>query len=323
MLHGDFATFPLPDLLQWLDVSRRGGILEVQGTPALWLRIEERQVVEAGPAPSARGLQPLARWQPSLPAETLWPEALVDSIYDLFVYGEQGSFSLFEAGADFEEGVPLQDPLGELVLEGLRRLDEQARLEATYPDESAVLKAEARPPEMRPGLLAVVEAARAELSIAEARLALGLSRPAILRRLEGLRDRGVVSVAGVNGRPDPVAALIGKAQLLVREGQYDEAALVLGTILAADPPHERVRRLLRELEREQVASLYAEMSPLAVPVPASKDVPAKLGTAEREVLGRINGRLGVGSLTLASPLREVETLKALRNLIRLGLVALG
>jgi hypothetical protein len=132
-----------------------------------------------------------------------------------------------------------------------------------------------------------------------------------------------VAVEGVESKPDPVAVLIRQAQVLVRERQFDEAALVFESILAADPPHQRVRTLLAELEKEQVAALYEELSPFAVPMHKAATPPqAKPGPAEREVLGRINDRWDVASLTLASPLREVQTLKALRKLVRMGCVEL-
>jgi hypothetical protein len=155
-----------------------------------------------------------------------------------------------------------------------------------------------------------------------------VSRPAILRRVEALRDLGLAEVEGVAAQPDPVARLISQAQALVAQRQFDEASIVFKALLAADPSDRRVRALLREAEREQLAALYEELSPVAVPVlvggPASLETPAgrRLSSADREVAGRVNGRWDVASIALASPLREVETLKALRKLGRLGLVAL-
>ena len=87
--------------------------------------------------------------------------------------------------------------------------------------------------------------------------------------------------------------------------------------------------LLREAEREQVAALYEELSPMAVPVLLGGAGVARLArraggsaSTDREVAGRVNGRWDVASIALACPLREVETLKALRKLVRLGLLDL-
>lgn len=336
MLQGDLATFPLSELLQWLDQSRRAGVLEIEGAGApFWMEIHDRHVVaSARPAVDRAGLGTLARWQPSEPEEALWPEACADRIVDLFLPAAQGRFTFGDGAAGFDGGVPLALGLGQVTLEGLRRLDEWPQLDRRHPAESALLSPDAprQPTDARPRTpmqRALVEAARQRLSIAEARLALGLSRPAMLRRTEALRELGLVHVDGVAPEADPVARLVDQAQALVAERQFDEAAIVFRSLLAADPSDRRVRMLLRESEREQLAALYEELSPVAVPVlagaaPGAVETPARrrLTAADEEVVGRVNGRWDVASIALASPLREVETLKSLRKLVRLGLVVL-
>ncbi|WP_242336052.1 MULTISPECIES: DUF4388 domain-containing protein [unclassified Anaeromyxobacter] len=332
MLQGDLATFPLAELFQWLDQSRRSGIVELdagEGTP-FWLHVVDRRIVAAARPPSEpSALGTLARWSHSEPPESLWPEACADRIVDLFLAPPGGRFTLIVDAGGFEDGVRLDVGLGQMALEGLRRLDEWPELDRRYPSDTAALVAEegaARP--RTPGQRALLEAARRRASIAEARLALALSRAAVLRRIETLRALGLARVEGVSAHPDPVASLVAKAQLLVDARQFDEAGIVFRSLLAADPSDRRVRALLREAEREQVAVLYAELSPVAVPVllagPAALDGPAarRLGPTDREVAGRLNGKWDVASIALASPLREVETLKALRKLVRLGLVEL-
>jgi len=150
----------------------------------------------------------------------------------------------------------------------------------------------------------------------------------VLRRIEVLRELGLAHVEGVAPRADPVSALVDQAQSLVAQRQFDEASIVFKSLLAADPSDRRVRNLLREAEREQVATLYEELSPVAVPVflggAASMESPAgrRLSFTDREVAARINGTWDVASISLSSPLREVETLKSLRKLVRLGLIDL-
>jgi len=331
VLQGDLATFPLPDLLQWLDQSRRAGVVEIdngEGTP-LWFELRDRRIVAcARPATGPSGLGTLAGWQPSEPAEALWPEACADRIVDLFLSPAQGRFTLADDAAGFEDGVPLDLGIGQMTLEGLRRLDEWQELDRRYPSESALLCADEAGSPRTPGQRALLSAARRRVSIAEARLALELSRPASLRRIEALRELGLAHVEGVAPHADPVSRLVGQAQALVAERQFDEAAIVFKSLLAADPSDRRVRILLREAEREQVAALYEELSPVAVPVllggAASLDTPAarRLSGTDREVAGRVNGRWDVASIALACPLREVETLKALRKLVRLGIADL-
>jgi hypothetical protein len=153
-----------------------------------------------------------------------------------------------------------------MALEGLRRLDEWPELDRRYPIDAAALVADegaARP--RTPGQRALLEAARRRASIAEARLALGLSRAAVLRRIETLRELGLAHVEGVSAHADPVASLVEKAQLLVDARQFDEAAIVFRSLLAADPSDRRVRTSCGG-EREHVAALYRELSPVSIPV---------------------------------------------------------
>jgi hypothetical protein len=304
VLQGDLSTFPLPDLLQWIDASRRAGVIELDAGdgPPFWIEVRDRRIVAAArPPEQPPGLGGLAGWVPMEPEQALWPEASADRIVDLFLAPASGRFTLVEDASGFEDGVPLDLGIGQATLEGMRRLDEWPELDRRFPSESALLVADRAGQPRTAGQRALVEAARRGVSIAEARLALVLSRPAILRRIEGLRE-------------------------LVAERQFDEAAIVFRSLLAADPSDRRVRNLLREAEREQVAALWEELSPVAVPVllggPASLDSPAgrRLTATDREVAGRVNGSWDVASIALACPLREVETLKSLRKLARLGLI---
>jgi hypothetical protein len=331
VLSGELSTFPLADLFQWIDNSRRSGIIEieVEDGPPFWVQVVDRRVVAAAPPPAPTpGLLSLARWTHPMPVEMLWPEACMDRLVDLFLSQGTGRFNFVDDTAGFDDGVPLDLGVGQVALEGMRRLDEWPLLDRAYPDESAALRADNPGRARTPGLEAVLESAKAGLSIAEARLALVLSRMAILRRIEALREMGLAHAEGSAGRTDPISSLIDKAQTLVRERQFDEAGLVFRSLLAADPADRRVRHLLREAEREQVASLYEELSPVAVPVllggGSGLDSPAgrRLTATDREVAGRINGRWDVASIALDCPLREVETLKTIRKLVRLGLLDL-
>jgi hypothetical protein len=331
MLQGDLATYPLADLFQWLDQSRRAAVIEIDtadGAP-FWIEFQDRRIVaSARPPGEPSGLGTLAGWRPTEPPEALWPEACADRIVDLFLAPAHGRFTLAADAAGFEDGVPLDLAVGQMTLEGLRRLDEWKDLDRRYPSDGALLCADGAARPRTPGQRALLEAARRRVSIAEARLALSLSRPAVLRRIEALRELGLAHVEGVAGHADPVSRLVDQAQALLAERQFDEAAIVFKSLLAADPADRRVRNLLREAEREQVAALYEELSPVAVPVllggGRSLESPAgrRLGSVERDIAGRVNGRWDVASIALASPLREVETLKALRRLVRLGLVDL-
>ncbi len=332
MLTGELATFPLSDLFQWLDQGRRAGVLEIDTGegPPFWLQVADRRVVMAArPSPSPAGIDSLAGWKTEVSEEALWPEACADRIVDLFLTPGVGRFTLVDSATGFDDGVALDLGVGQMVLEGLRRLDEWPDLDRRYPSESALLTADGSGWPRSPGLRAMAEAARRRASIGETRLSLVLSRPAVLRRIEALRELGFAHVEGVAVKADPISSLITKAQALVVERQFEEASIVFRSLLQADPSDRRVRALLREAERDQVAALYEELSPVAVPALLggieSLDSPAarRLSSTDREVAGRINGNWDVASIALASPLREVETLKVIRKLRRLGIIDLS
>ncbi|HEY6003949.1 MAG TPA: DUF4388 domain-containing protein, partial [Anaeromyxobacter sp.] len=227
MLQGDLATYPLADLLQWLDQSRRWCVVEVdsgEGVP-FWIEVRDRRIVaSARPPGEPAGLGTLAGWTPAEPPGSMWPEACADRIVDLFLARGQGRFTVSDDAAGFDDGVPLDLGLGQMTLEGLRRLDEWPGLDRRYPSESALLCADQGGRPRTPGQRALLEAARRRVSIAEARLALSLSRPAVLRRIEALRELGLAHVEGVAPHADPVSRLVDQAQALVFERQFDEAA---------------------------------------------------------------------------------------------------
>lgn len=335
MLSGDLGTFPFSDLFQWLDQSRKAGVLTVG---PFWLRVTERRIVGAArPKPSP--LSSAVETEDS----ALWPEACLDRIHDLFAMPSSTTFFFTDAADDAQlkqdgwasssadtprEEVPLSLDIIETLLESMRHLDEEHGRELTFPSEAAVLRA--RPGTARsPGLAAVHAAAQRGLTIAAARLGLGLSRAAILRRVSVLCAAGLVDVEGaMPGQSDPVSMLLSQAEILIHENQFDEAQLVLRSLLAADVFHRRARLLLAEAERKQLAVLYEEIEPTTVLTATSTDnaIRWQLSPVELEIVAQVKGkqgRLSVQSLVLASSaFRELEILKALRRLVRGDLIDL-
>ena len=168
MLQGDLVTFPLPDLFQWLDQGRRSGVVEIgtgEGAP-FWIQVAARRIVAAArPPQQPAGLGSLAGWVHSEAPEALWPEACADRIVDLFLSSGPGRFTLADDAAGFDDGVPLDLGVGQMTLEGLRRLDEWPDLDRRYPSESALLCADGSGHPRSAGLRAVLEAARRRVSI--------------------------------------------------------------------------------------------------------------------------------------------------------------
>jgi hypothetical protein len=149
-----------------------------------------------------------------------------------------------------------------------------------------------------------------------------VSRSSATRRVYDLLRQKKVEVEGAPQlESDPIAEMLEKGALLVRERQFEAAGLVFSSLLASDPADRRVREFAVMVEREHVAALYKELPPLLV-AELIKDPQAlsRLRPEERHVASLVNGNWDVSTVVLASQNRELETLKALSKLNRMGLL---
>lgn len=315
---------PLTDVLQWLDATGKHStlVIELGDGVTRWLEVRSRLLVAAN-APPARGTLATegsaAAPGPGLRALTL------ESVYDLFL-AQGGRFELVDDddAPKKDAGVALEMSLSFLVMEGMRHLDEWPRIHAAYPDEGAHLhRNEGSAPDLGPIHAAIAEHAILEASLAETRLTLGLSRPALLRRVDELALLGVLSVDGSAPTRDLAAGLTEKASLLVREGQFEEAAHVLRSLVSTDAGDSKLRYLLEDVERRHLEACREEipMTDLVALERAPHNRAA--GGAEQALVECLKERpRSVAALVLVSPLRELETLVALRRLVRKGVLVI-
>lgn len=310
----------LADVLQWADATRACAFVQVtreEGMSA-WLAVRERTVIAASP-PLLEG-RLASDGSPSAPGPGL-RAATREALLDLFLWRE-GRFELRDGTHVPSPSIDLDIPIQFLVMEGLRLLDEGARIEGTYPDDKARLAATDREADE----LGTIDAAIHQLSqaapaLGEARLVLGLSRAALLRHVDELRVRGLVEVEGIAHGPDVGKDLLDQAQLLLHERQYTEAAHVFRTLLASDPSDTRARRLLADAERLEIEAAYRLFSPTDVVSVAADPKEHRLRGADQAVLDCLTRPRSVAVLVLVSPLREVETLKSLERLLGKGVLA--
>lgn len=310
----------LADVLQWADATRVRGTLTVQrDSGRVWMRLSDRSVVTASKPVSRPVTAALAPHSTvALPEATLAIEQLYDQFLD-----PDGTFSLStgEEKTDGEEGVAVELLIAELLMEGVRLLDEWPRINETYPSESARLGPLDAPAAALSAVQeAVLECAKERQSLESTRLALGLSRPALLRNVDALRGLGLLVVDGAPEGADLIAKLVNQAKLLLKEQQFDEAAHVFRNLLTADPSARAVKQLLKEAEAEQ-RRVLSEKLPAHLMVERVTTKPAvNLSFVEREVLERVNDRWDIGVIMLASPMRESETLKVIDRLLRRGVL---
>jgi hypothetical protein len=307
-LTGRFTVMPLEELLQWLDQSARSGVLTILRPDGYetWISVRGRHAVAASP--------PVLEGSLAGGGEAERVAACMENLLDLFLVGD-ARFLWDPRALTPERAIPLDHPLGFLAMEGLRLLDEWPKLDATYADEGAPMRRLDASLAGSPVLDAIAAAAGEGLSLGEARLRLGLSRAAMLRRTGELVNRGVVSIDGATVGVDPVAALLAQASTLLAEAQYAEASLVFRSLLASDPLDSRARQLLARAERFEAQELSRTLPPDALVRRGKSGTVTGHAASVLDVVGE--GR-PVAFVLVASPLREVETLRTLAQLAKTG-----
>lgn len=172
-LAGDFATMPLPDLLQWLAYSQKTGILilskgeivkeiyfsggkiissssndprEYFGQFLLsYGKLSEDELISAFQQQAVTGIK-LGR---ILVTEGLLEEAEVqkylrikaeETIYDLFLWDDRGEFKFFNDAVAEGSHVPIEMEVTSILMEGTRRSDEWGRIRVVFPNSNTIVK---------------------------------------------------------------------------------------------------------------------------------------------------------------------------------------
>lgn len=352
--HGDFSSYPLPELLQWLDSSRKTGALHFQwdagerkiflltgqvvaaATPGQWEHLA-RALEQGGMASGQRILAALKANKGATQALDVAPEveALVRELATEELIGGVADLTQVQGGRFHwsedpdrgnDEWVPVTVPLRHLLFESLRWVDELPDLERALPVDTMTVLAGHHAMSGQPIVQrAILHACNTHgpLNLGRLRLLLGLSRGLVLRAAHDLWRARKVQIEGtVELEPDPIADMLEKGAILLRERQFEAASMVFSALLISDPSDRRVREFLRMVEREHVASLYRELPPVTVLDPIDDpEALAALRPEERQIAAMVNGRWDVSAIVLAGQLRELDTLKTLFKLQRMGLIA--
>ncbi len=225
------------------------------------------------------------------------------------------------------------DPHARILMEGMRRLDEWTRIVKVLPSDEVQLHALG--PDAELPLLEEIAAHPEPPTLGQLLAEQGDSRFAVCEQLFRAVERGLVAVEAPNADATAraqrtargsttVAHLVQAAQAMIDEGQHDEAAALLRSALAVDPFRADARELMRQSREQQLAALYTELPADRVPRVAKSERALRvlpLSTRERRVLSQVNGRWDVGALALTTGVGELETLRALRHLVHVGVLA--
>lgn len=315
---------PLTDLLQWVDAARKDVVVEIskENIPRAWFVASDRQIIRTV-VTGGRGVL-AGDGTPEVPGPGLRAVA-IEGLLDLFLEVD-GEFTLRDGLDGPGPGVSVGVHLGFLVMEGLRQLDEWPRIVAEYPNEGARLRAtgDAGGAELSIVQSAIHEAATEGTTLGELRIVLGISRHALLRRVDELRGIGLIEVEGAaQGERDLPSRLIEQATALVRERQYSEAAHVMRSLLASTPNDAHLRRLLEETERQHVSACYEQIAKTDVVRLTTRGESTPHTGSDQAIIEALTRKpRSVMGLVLISPLRELETLVGLVRLIKKGHVEL-
>jgi hypothetical protein len=264
-----------------------------------------------------------------------------ETVLGLFLWPDgRFMFSDTVAPDDVDHHMPpdytLADPIStrQILMEGMRRLDEWTRIVKVLPSDDVQLHA-LGPADDLP-ILEEIAAHPEPPSLAQLLAVKGDSRFAVCEQLFRAFERGLVAVEAP--KPDAaaralktargsttVAHLLTAAQAMIGEGQHDEAAALLRSALALDPFRAEARALLQKSRQAQLRSLYEALGRERVPKVAlskARITSMNLSARERRVLAQVNGRWDVAALALTTAIGELETLRALRRLVHAGVIAL-
>ncbi|MGV3621070.1 MAG: DUF4388 domain-containing protein [Archangium sp.] len=343
--HGDLSSYPLPDLLQWIDSSRKSGALSLSweagqrkvfllsgqiiaaSSPGLWERLS-RVAEQTGDVRGDAALASLKRAQSLGPAidtalRQIAEEELIGSLADLTpAHGRFHWSEDMDRGED--EWVGLDVSLRHVLFETLRRMDELKDVERALPHEQLVIRGAvgARPSHaLQRAILGIVNQAD-DVTLSRVRIALGLPRTVVARAVfDMLRAGRAVVMGAAPVHVDPIADMLEKGAVLVRERQFDAASLIFASLLQSDPGDRRVREFARMVEREHVAALYREIPPVARF--AGLQEPGQLSSLrpeERTIVRYFDSGWDLSAVVLGSTQRELDTLRAVMRLVRMGVL---
>lgn len=353
---GDLKTYSFPDLLQWLESSRKGGrltllcgglervlylrdgVIESYGAAGLYDRLarafrllsllDEHAAHAVAERAHAGGDFEQAAAAAGIGEKALRPIARDEAFQaaaDLFE-DSSGSFHFSDdLDAEGDERVRVEMGLREVVYEAARRLDEASAAVQAIPNDSLAILPGTSPDEgLSPSTRAAWTAVGQGTTVGALRLALGFSRAAAARVLQELWRAGHVQIVGAQElKPDPLTRMLRQGERLLADGHFDAATLMCTSLLSTDPSDRRVRDFARAVEREHTDALFRKLLPMAVPQVVNHASIEALRPDERIVAVLVNGRWDVSTLVLASPLRELQTLRALERMVELGFATLS
>ena len=253
-------------------------------------------------------------------------------IYDLFLW-EDAYFHFSSDGYNLDDLMLINLNLNALLFEGVRRKDEWKRIREVFPSYEVVLHLRAGADlkslsltALQKKLLFLVSQSK---TIAQMILEVHGSDFLVNYELFQLYESNVIEIreapAAQPQREDP-ARLFSRGLELMQSRKHAEALSVLQEARNLDPENIRADEAIEHAERAVCEDFYrGSLPPQKVPyflIPEGTLSRHNLSHEESFVASRINGAWDLKSIVMLSPLREIEVLRIVDKLLKMGLIAL-
>jgi hypothetical protein len=253
-------------------------------------------------------------------------------IYDLFLWDE-GYFHFSAGEYNLDDLILIKMDINSLIFEGIRRKDEWVRIRSVFPSNDVVLslrpQADLKSLSLSPLQKKLLFLLTLKKPISEIILEMHGSDFWVCFELFQLYEQDIVEIKEIVHLAPEVetpAKLFHKGLECMQRHNFHEAISIFQEVLKADPQNVLASEQIEQAEKAICQEFYRGSIPAGkVPyflVPESSLTRHNLTHEEGFVASRINGTWDVKSIVMLSPLRELEILRVLEKLMKLGLVAL-
>lgn len=366
-LSGELRTMLLPDVLQWLSNGVKTGILHLRSPKGITKKVffkNGRILSTASSDPReyfgqfliSRGF--INEKQLNMAMETqlktgikigkvllmcgLLEEAdLVSTLqlkaeeclYELFLW-EEGGFSFEELPEMTDDFVPISLDVTHLILEGIRRKDEWARIKTVFPSNRVILSRKGRLSDAKGDMsnlaIKILEEIDGAKSLEEIALELHCPEFNICHDAFSLHQKGLVAVlrekesADEKGYEAVQSKIVEEARKLLDQQKVLEAINLLRFYLKKDSSDGKAAELLKQAEEIYGRTTLRETIPLGtileLAIPLQELAKQNLTPKEGYLVTRINGSWDLSSIIKVAPIPESEVLLAVQKLLDLGIV---
>jgi hypothetical protein len=361
-LAGRLRTMALPDVLQWLAMGRKTGTLELERRS-----VQKKIVFRDGAIYSSWSNDPRESLGQFLLREGLASEEQIftallrqeqhkgllgsilvadgvlseddlrrilrlkaeEMVYDLFLWPD-GQFAFKEGELPPEVQIHIAMDVNSVLMEGIRRVDEWARIREAFPSTRTTFRLAGQPVVKNPTERQLLHLAALGKTLAEIALETRRSEFDAAVLLFELHGRGalVVHERGEDTRPlDTVEAIrerlaLGESQL--KAGRYDAAMKAYEEVLSLDRVNQHAKKgLIAAVEARDRERAMKRVPLKKVPV-LKMDLATltqqKFDPEEGFVLSRVSGDWDVQSILKVCPMREETALLIFARLLDRGVI---